>query len=117
MDTYCIPFPWSQRPATKLVHILKQFDYCHMFPLTVSAHHVQMSSVAKMYLPVVIFIGVALIGPLPECNGYRSIVTAVDYFTKWVKAEAIQIKSGIEVAGFLYCLQCRYRVTKIALTD
>ena len=75
-----------------------------------------MSSVAKMYLPVIIFIGVDLIGPLPECNGYRYIVTTADYFTKWVKAEAIQAKSGIEVAGFLYHLQCRYGVTKIALT-
>ena len=88
-----------------------------MFPLTVSVHHVQMSSVAKMYLPVIIFIGVDLIGPLPECSGYRYIVTVVDYFTKWVKAEAIQAKSGIEVAVFLYHLQCRYRVIEIALTD
>ena len=76
-----------------------------------------MSSMAKMYLPIIIFIGVDLIGPLPECNGYRYIVAAVDYFTKWVEAEAIQAKSGTEVAGFLYHLQCRYRVTKIALTD
>ena len=45
------------------------------------------------------------------------MVTAVDYFTKWVEAEAIPAKMGVHVAKFLYHLQCRYGVAWIALMD
>ena len=41
--------------------------------------------------------GVDLVGPLKENNGFCYIVTAVDYTSKWVEAETILHKSALSV--------------------
>ena len=52
--------------------------------------------------------GVDLVGPLKENNGFCYIVTAVDYTSKWVEAEPICDKSALSVAQVLFKLLCRY---------
>ena len=53
-------------------------------------------------------VGIDLVGPLPVTqNGYRYIVTLVDYFSKWPEAEPIKDKRAETVAGFLYRMICR----------
>ena len=42
--------------------------------------------------------GIDLVGPLKENNGFHYIVTAVDYSSKWVEAEPICHKSALPVA-------------------
>ena len=51
--------------------------------------------------------GVDLVGPLKENNGFCYIVTAVDYTSKWVEAEPIHDKSALSVAQVLFKLLCR----------
>lgn len=43
--------------------------------------------------------GIDLTGPLPKTSGgYRYIMTATDYFSKWVEAYPLKTKSATEVA-------------------
>ena len=51
--------------------------------------------------------GVDLIGPLKENNGFHYIVTAVDYTSKWVEAEPVHDKSALSVAQVLFKLMWR----------
>jgi len=62
-------------------------------------------------------IGIDLLGPLPEYEGMKYIVTAVDYFTKWPEAKALPDKKGETVAEFIYELICRYGVADVHITD
>ena len=61
------------------------------------------------YSNQIIFVisGIDLIGPLPEINGKKYIVTAICYFSKYVEAKAIESKSATEIAEFLFELICR----------
>ena len=52
--------------------------------------------------------GVDLVGPLKENNGFHYIVTAVDHTSKWVEAKPICDKSALSVAQVLFKLLCRY---------
>ena len=52
--------------------------------------------------------GVDLVGPLKENNGFCYIVTAVDYTSKWKEAGPICDKSALSVAQVLFKLLCRY---------
>ena len=39
----------------------------------------------------ILHIGIDIIGPLPETSGKKYIVSLIDYFSKWPKAEFKQI--------------------------
>ncbi|CAL1361132.1 unnamed protein product [Linum trigynum] len=46
--------------------------------------------------------GVDLLGPFPTAKGKRKyIIVAVDYFTKWIKAEALALITAHQVTHFL----------------
>ena len=53
-------------------------------------------------------IGIDLIGPLKESDGYRYIVTAVDYTSKFVEVEPLKENTSKSVAKSLYILLCQY---------
>ena len=44
--------------------------------------------------------GVDLVGPLNENDGFHYNITAVDYTSKWVEGEPIRDKSALSVAQF-----------------
>lgn len=54
---------------------------------------------------------------LPEVQGKKYIVVAVDYFSKWAEAKALKNKTGIEVAKFIYEIICRHGCPKIQIND
>ena len=56
-------------------------------------------------------------GPLWESNGMKYIVTSVDYFSKFVEAEAIPNKSVLKIARFIYWLFLRYGVCDVCISD
>ena len=58
-----------------------------------------------------------LIGPLCESNQKKYIISCIDYFSKFVEAKAIENKTGVPVAAFIYELICRYGVFNITITD
>ena len=45
---------------------------------------------------------------LPEANGFRYMMVAIDYFSKWSEAKPLQNKSAISVARSLFELICRF---------
>lgn len=57
------------------------------------------------------------ISSLPESNGKKYIVVAVDYFSKWSEAKALDDKSAISVARFLFELICRFGCFAVQIND
>lgn len=63
-------------------------------------------------------VGVDLVGPLRESReGYRYILSVVDYFTKWPEFVPLKSKSALEVARAIFGLQCRHGVAEIHISD
>ena len=55
---------------------------------------------------------------LKESQGYNYIITAIDYFTKYVEMGCIKQKSAIEVTTWIYDnIFCRYGVCDIHITN
>jgi Integrase zinc binding domain/Integrase core domain len=54
---------------------------------------------------------------LPESNGFKYIVVAIDYFTKWSEAKALTDKSAVNVARFLFEFICRHACIDIQIND
>ena len=61
-------------------------------------------------------IGIDLMG-LKEVHGYKYILTAIDYFTKWVEMAPLKQKSGEEVAFWLWQWTCRHGAADIHISD
>jgi len=62
-------------------------------------------------------IGIDLCSLPKSEDGHVAIVVAVDYFSKWVEAEAIKDKTADTVADFLYQLICRHGCYDIQIND
>jgi len=65
------------------------------------------------------FIGIDIVGPLPITErNKRYIVVAIDYFTKWTEARALERANANEVSTFiLEEIICRHGMPKIILSD
>ncbi|GET63738.1 DDE-type integrase/transposase/recombinase [Rhizophagus irregularis DAOM 181602=DAOM 197198] len=64
-------------------------------------------------------IGIDVVGPLPATKrNNRYIVTAMDYFTKWPEAKALETADAKEIARFIYeDIICRHGCPKKILSD
>lgn len=55
---------------------------------------------------------------LPEVDGFKYVVLAIDYFSKWSEARPLRDKSAVSVARFLYDeVVCRHGCPKIQISD
>nr|XP_009789946.1 PREDICTED: uncharacterized protein LOC104237489 [Nicotiana sylvestris] len=64
--------------------------------------------------------GMDVIGPIEPAtsNGYRFILVAINYFTKWVKAVSYKVVTKKVVADFVRdCIVCRFGVPESIITD
>lgn len=63
--------------------------------------------------------GVDLVSPMPSGKGKKKfLVIAVDYFTKWVEAEALAIVIANNVINFLWrSVVCRFGIPYAFVTD
>ena len=94
------------------------YECVHSFHLVPAPNNTTFSfHLALVPLALTLFLGIDLIGPLPEADGKWYIATAVCYFTKWVEAKAIPDKNGVEIAWFIYELMLRYGVFSVAISD
>ena len=58
-----------------------------------------------------------LIAPLSS-KGHKWIITATNYFTKWVKAVPLVTATGVQVSKFiLYHIMCRFGIPATIFTD
>ena len=63
-------------------------------------------------------LGIDLITNLPKtAEGYNTIVTAVDYTSKWVESRVLKGKFTEGVAEFMYDLVCHFGASKIHISD
>ena len=63
-------------------------------------------------------LGIDLITNLPKTpEGYNTIVTTVDYTSKWVESRALKGKFAEGVAEFMYDLVCHFGASKIHISD
>ena len=54
---------------------------------------------------------------LPEVDGLKHVVIAIDYFSKWSEAKPLRDKGAPSVATFLYELICRHGCFSIQIND
>ena len=54
---------------------------------------------------------------LATVDGYKHLVVAIDYFSKWSEAKPLKDKLAISVAEFLYELVCRHGCFQIQIND
>jgi hypothetical protein len=63
--------------------------------------------------------GEDIVGPMPPRKGsWKFLVVAVDYFTKWAKAEALAAITTASVTNFLWRLVvCQFGIPHAFITD
>ncbi|CAN1248849.1 Transposon Tf2-9 polyprotein [Linum perenne] len=76
---------------------------CHKCQLFANTHHLPSTALQPIVSPwPFAFWGMDLLGPFPEAVGKRKyIIVAVDYFTKWVEAEALASITAYQVQKFV----------------
>ena len=63
-------------------------------------------------------VGIDLIGPLPKTvDGFQYILTATDYFSKWVEAFPLKTKTAAEVGRHICSIIYTHGCPKIILSD
>ena len=63
-------------------------------------------------------IEIDIVGPFPATTeGFRHIIIAIDYFTKWVEAKSMVDQSSTETAAFVKQLIDRYGAMSVVQTD
>ncbi|CAN1280943.1 Transposon Tf2-8 polyprotein [Linum perenne] len=90
-------WPTIRRDSEELV------KRCHKCQLFANTHHLPSTALQPIVSPwPFAFWGMDLLGPFPEAVGKRKyIIVAVDYFTKWVEAEALASITAYQVQKFV----------------
>ncbi|CAN1224940.1 Transposon Tf2-9 polyprotein [Linum perenne] len=90
-------WPTIRRDSEELV------KRCHKCQLFANTHHLPSTALQPIISPwPFAFWGMDLLGPFPEAVGKRKyIIVAVDYFTKWVEAEALASITAYQVQKFV----------------
>src|SRR6266540_2237332 len=63
--------------------------------------------------------GIDIVGPLPQTeDGYRYIVVAIDYFSRWPEARPLTYANARQVAKFIYEeIICRFDASRVLQSD
>ncbi|CAN1215297.1 Gag-Pol polyprotein [Linum perenne] len=91
-------WPTMRKEAGDLVkkcHKCQEFSSYHKLPATVLQANVSPWPFARW--------GMDILGPFPEASGKRKfLIVAVDYFTKWVEAEAVASITAKQIQKFAF---------------
>ena len=62
--------------------------------------------------------GIDIVGPLPGAGNTKFLIVAVDYFTKWVEAQAVPTITGKRICQFVWRqIVCRFGLPHTLVTD
>ena len=63
--------------------------------------------------------GIDIVGPLPQGKGQvKFLLVAIDYFTKWVEAEALSTITEVRVQSFVWKnIICRFGIPLTIISD
>ncbi|GJW29989.1 reverse transcriptase domain-containing protein [Tanacetum coccineum] len=64
-----------------------------------------------------LFKGIDFMGPFPKSHKFEYILVAVDYLSKWAKAQALLTNDARVVISFLKKLFCRFGMPKALISD
>ena len=95
----------------------QKYDKCQRFSPVSKSHQQELISITSPW-PFAVW-GINLVGPLLKGKGsvqYAEVV--VDYFTKWVKVEALASITPAKIREFVYNnIVCQYRVPHTIVSD
>jgi hypothetical protein len=97
--------------------LVKKCDECQVFALVSRQPSAEMTIITPSW-PLYQW-RTDISGPFPKTKGKRQLVlVAVDYFTKWVEAEALADITANKVISFLWKnVICRFGVPRILITN
>ena len=94
---------------------VKSCNNCQRRGKPVGKHELNVIKVKEPFYQI----GIDVVGPLPITKrNNKYIVTAMDYFTKWPEARALETADAKEIARFIYeDIICRHGCPKKILSD
>ncbi|KAK2356123.1 hypothetical protein QL285_093478 [Trifolium repens] len=107
-------WPEVHRDATRYVQTC---DKCQRFA---NLHYAPGEPLKSVLSPWPFFMwGTDILGPFPASTGQAKwIIVAIDYFTKWIEAEALSNISADQVKKFYWRkIICRFRLPKYIVSD
>ena len=102
----------------KVSEFVNSCEACNMSKLGTSLTKVVKSSSVPVPYQTMNQLGIDLVTNLPVTpEGYNTIVTAIDYTSKWVESRALKGEFAEGVAEFMYDLVCHFGASKIHISD
>jgi hypothetical protein len=97
--------------------LVRSYDKCQRFARIMKNPPKNLCSISSLW-PFAEW-GVDLVRPMPTEKGNKKfLIVAVDYFTKWVEAEALATITTENVANFLWrSVVCRFGIPHAFVTD
>ena len=107
---------WPKMKAD-CMEFAQRCDKCQRFSLISKAHLEEHTTMTCLW-PFTVW-GIDLIGQLPKGRGsVQYAVVAIDYFTKWIKAEALVPITPAKIKEFMYKnIICQYGVPHTIISD
>jgi hypothetical protein len=106
---------WWKGMIRDIEGYVKTCDSCQRRNKPIGKHELNSIEVKEPFY----MIGIDIVGPLPRTvSGKKYIVVAMDYFTKWPEAKALEEANAKEVSTFIYeDIICRHGCPHKILTD
>jgi hypothetical protein len=106
---------WWKGMIRDIEGYVKTCDSCQRRNKPIGKHELNSIEVKEPFY----MIGIDIVGPLPRTvSGKKYIVVAMDYFTKWPEAKALEEANAKEVSIFIYeDIICRHGCPHKILTD
>ena len=99
------------------VELVKKCDKCQRFGNVQRLPAKKLTTIASPW-PFAQW-GIDIVGPLPQGKGQvKFLLVAIDYFTKWVEAEALTTIIEVRIQSFVWKnIICRFRILRTIILD
>lgn len=99
------------------VELVKKCDKCQRFENVQQLPAKRLTTIASPW-PFTQW-GINILGPLPLGKGQvKFLLVAIDYFTKWVEAEALATITEARIRSFVWKnIICRFKIPRTIISD
>ena len=99
------------------VEIVKRCDKCQRYGNVQRLPVDRLTTIASLW-PFAQW-GIDIVGPLPQGKGQvKFLLVAIDYFTKWVEAEALTTITEARIQSFVWKnIICKFRIPLVIISD
>ena len=97
--------------------LVKKYDKCQRFGSVQRLPTKRLMTIASLW-PFAQW-GIDIVGPLPRGKGWvKFLLVAIDYFTKWVKAEALSTITEAKIQSFVWKnIICRFGIPRTIILE